>query len=580
MDWQNHFVRNISVTIVRFSTECEYLCIISEFMKRLLYILLLPLICLASCRKSEAIRQMNDIETYIQTRPDSALAVLSQIDTSTLHHPKERAKYALLHSIALDKNYIDTTDIGIIRPAIEYYPKHGTSWQKMLTYYYEGRIHFNAQRDAEAIISQMHALDNAMDTEPGRYLGLIYSAMADLSIRSYCWEEAEDYLNTAQEAFLKVDDTIAYYLISEKILINRSNQGRKEEAIEMANSLMDNGVPSFLLADILIQKAGMMVDTTKMDYHPALACYQQAFQEGGKPSKIQLARYAYSLGRCGYDKEAEQVFRQLMESDESAAFAAKSWLQELLADMGDYQNAYRILRETLGAQSEVINQTINQSLFRTQRDYLKVKEDKIILRNKNQRLLIAFLVLSFILVAFILGMIVRHFRRKIYNKELEMDRFSESMKQILDEKEASIHGLQSRFKSIYSQRFRQLEEYYKDYEIARRSGVSKDRLYDSLLAIIRDIEGDTDGQRHLDNLIDQQYDGIMTRLHTECPTLHKRDYLLFSYTAAGFDLTTVGMLLGNLSADAVHMRRYRLRKALREINPPSLQAFLEVLDIK
>ena len=443
------------MTIVRFSTECEYLCIISEFMKRLLYILLLPLICLASCRKSEAIRQMNDIETYIQTRPDSALAVLSQIDTSTLHHPKERAKYALLHSIALDKNYIDTTDIGIIRPAIEYYPKHGTSWQKMLTYYYEGRIHFNAQRDAEAIISQMHALDNAMDTEPGRYLGLIYSAMADLSIRSYCWEEAEDYLNNAQEAFLKVDDTIAYYLISEKILINRSNQGRKEEAIEMANSLMDNGVPSFLLADILIQKAGMMVDTTKM------------------------------------------------ESDESAAFAAKSWLQELLADMGDYQNAYRILRETLGAQSEVINQTINQSLFRTQRDYLKVKEDKIILRNKNQRLLIAFLVLSFILVAFILGMIVRHFRRKIYNKELEMDRFSESMKQILDEKEASIHGLQSRFKSIYSQRFRQLEEYYKDYEIARRSGVSKDRLYDSLLAIIRDIEGDTDGQRHLDNLIDQ-----------------------------------------------------------------------------
>lgn len=96
---------------------------------------------------------MNDIETYIQTRPDSALTVLSQIDTSSLHHPKERAQFALLYAIALDKNYIDTTDIGVIRPAAEYYSKHGTARQKMLTYYYEGRIHFNARRDGESAVN-------------------------------------------------------------------------------------------------------------------------------------------------------------------------------------------------------------------------------------------------------------------------------------------------------------------------------------------------------------------------------------------------------------------------------------------
>ena len=523
---------------------------------------------------------MNDIETYIQTHPDSALAVLSQMDTSSLRHPKERAQFALLHAIALDKNYIDTTDSGVIRPAVEYYPKHGTAWQKMLTYYYEGRIHFNAKRDAEAIISQMHALENAMNTEPGRYLGLIYTAMADLSSRSYCWEEADSYLTSAQRAFLDVNDSTAYFLTKENRIIILSNQGKKEEALEMINSLMDNDIPSFLLADLLIKKAGIMVDTTKVDYHPAMACYQQAFQMGGKPSKKHLARYAYALGRCGYDKEAEQVFRQLMESDGSAAPAAKSWLQELLADKGDYQNAYRILRETLDSQSEVVNQLLNQSLFRSQRDYLKVKEEEFVLRDRNQRLLIALLILSFVLAACISGMMVRHFRRKAENKELEMERLSESMNRLLDEKDKSIHSLRSQFKTIHSQRFRQLEDYYKDYELARRSGASKDRLYDSLIAIIRDIEGDTDGQRHMDALIDQQSDGIMTRLHAECPNLQKRDYLLFSYTAAGFDLTTIGMLLGNLSADAVHMRRYRLRKALREMNPPSLQDFLEVLALK
>ena len=549
-------------------------------MKKLLIIFLLLPSCLTSCLKSKAVSLMNDIETYIQTRPDSALTVLSQIDTSSLHHPKERAQFALLYAIALDKNYIDTTDIGVIRPAAEYYPKHGTAWQKMLTYYYEGRIHFNAKRDAEAIICQMHALDNAMNTEPRRYLGLIYTAMADLSGRSYCWEEADTYLTSAQRAFLDVNDSTSYFLATENIIINLSNQGKKKEALKMIDSLMDNDIPSSLLADLLIKKAGIMVDTTKVDYHPALACYQQAFQMGGKPSKKQLARYAYILGKCGYDKEAEQVFLQLLNSDESAAFTANTWLQELLADKGDYQNAYRILRETLDSQSEVVNQLINQSLFRTQRDFIKVQENEIVLRNRNQRLLIALLVLSFILTASFLGLMVRRFRRNVVKKELEMERLSESMKRILDEKDASIHGLQSQFKSIHSQRFRQLEEYYKDYEIARRSGAFKSHLYYSLLAIIRDIEGDVVGQRHLDNLIDQQFDGIMAQLHSECPNLQKCDYLLFSYTAAGFDLTTIGMLLGNLSADAIHMRRSRLRKTLREINPPSLQAFLDVLDLK
>ena len=128
-----------------------------RIMKKLLLLLLLLPFYLTSCVKSKAVSLMNDIETYIQTRPDSALTVLSQIDTSSLRHPKERAQFALLYAIALDKNYVDTTDIRVIRPAVDYYPKHGTAWQKMLTYYYEGRILFNAKRDAEAIISQMHA---------------------------------------------------------------------------------------------------------------------------------------------------------------------------------------------------------------------------------------------------------------------------------------------------------------------------------------------------------------------------------------------------------------------------------------
>ena len=106
----------------------------------------------------------------------------------------------------------------------------------------------------------------------------------------------------------------------------------------MADSLLRENIPSSLSASLLIQKAGMMVDTTKVDYRPALDCYIQAFQNDGKPSAKQLAQYAYALGRCGYREESRQVFDRLMHSDSRGSYSAKTYKQELLADSGDFHS--------------------------------------------------------------------------------------------------------------------------------------------------------------------------------------------------------------------------------------------------
>ena len=44
--------------------------------------------------------------------------------------------------------------------------------------------------------------------------------------------------------------------------------------------------------------------------------------------------------------------------------------------------------------------------------------------------------------------------------------------------------------------------------------------------------------------------------------------------------TKTVMVLGNLSADTTRVRRYRHRKALREINPPSFEAFIDILYVR
>ena len=80
------------------------------------------ILCILSCNNSshhwETLMQ---VESFIEERPDSALAVLEQINKAELSGKEEKAKHALLLSIALDKNYIDLTTDSIINIAIQYY---------------------------------------------------------------------------------------------------------------------------------------------------------------------------------------------------------------------------------------------------------------------------------------------------------------------------------------------------------------------------------------------------------------------------------------------------------------------------
>ncbi len=128
------------------------------------YILLfVTAICLVACnRYSEHWETLCQVESCIEENPDSALTVLQQLNPNDLISKEEKAKYALLLSMALDKNYIDTTNFDVLQPAIDYYlDNNGTANEKLRTYYYQGRIFQNASDNDAAMNSFILALDQA-----------------------------------------------------------------------------------------------------------------------------------------------------------------------------------------------------------------------------------------------------------------------------------------------------------------------------------------------------------------------------------------------------------------------------------
>ena len=170
----------------------------------------LAAITIVSCndvRKSEAYRLLEDVDSYIEARPDSALAVLEGIDVEDLGSREEKAKYALLMSMALDKNYIDKTDFEVLQPAIDYYEDHGTATDKLRTFYYQGRIYQNGGDDEMAMECFVRAVEEGDGAEDCMTMARCLFSQGTLYQALYNWERVIE-TNIAAAAFFQFGGNI------------------------------------------------------------------------------------------------------------------------------------------------------------------------------------------------------------------------------------------------------------------------------------------------------------------------------------------------------------------------------------
>ena len=149
-------------------------------------LLSLAVLTIGSCdRHGTAWNEMDKAENLMDAKPDSALVVLENIPASSVKGKEAAARYALLKSIALDKNYIDTTNFDVLQPAIDYYIKNGKPDEKLRTYYYQGRIYQNQGDDDSAMQSFMNACDLRKQVTDSLLLSHTLVAQGTLYLKQY-----------------------------------------------------------------------------------------------------------------------------------------------------------------------------------------------------------------------------------------------------------------------------------------------------------------------------------------------------------------------------------------------------------
>ena len=209
-------------------------------------------LCLVSCnRHSGHWETLMQVETFIVQRPDSALAVLERIDTEELSSKEEKAKHALLLSMAFDKNVIDKTDFEVLQPAIDYYNDKGFATDKLRTCYYQGRIYENQGNLAQAMTCFCEGIEQGSGSEDLLTMANLYYSQGRIHALLFEWDKQCDVTLRAAELYKAVGRQNSYY----KCLYQVLNACTQKEDYEQAERYI-----GLLKADLHLINPSIMAD--------------------------------------------------------------------------------------------------------------------------------------------------------------------------------------------------------------------------------------------------------------------------------------------------------------------------------
>ncbi len=155
---------------------------------------------LSACSESRwQAEALNAVADRMQQYPDSALIQIKTINRESLRGRYNKARYALLYSQALDKNYIDVDSDSLISDALQYYRRRGPKNEQACAFYYSGRIYENRNNIDSAIVQYSHTEELLQGSDNNHLLGLTANALARLyQQQNFIELSKEKYIDAAQ----------------------------------------------------------------------------------------------------------------------------------------------------------------------------------------------------------------------------------------------------------------------------------------------------------------------------------------------------------------------------------------------
>lgn len=306
---------------------------------------------------------LHDVESYINERPDSALAVLEGLDSTVLTTRALRARYSLLHVMALDKCYKDITASGLLDEASNWYEHHGTADEKMKSLYYQGRIAQDRKDQNSAAVYYARAEEYADKVEDQHALGLLYLTEATIYNTVHNYEKEKEYIERGLAVFQGANDQMQGMALGQLAISVCALRDW-----DRADSLFTKGVAAsesnpYAMSVFLSNYARMKLLQPSPAPEEALNLLDMMRIEYGFPLSLQDAgAYAYALTLSGRKHEAEGILNQIKQYASPVSQEIEIWISRCAMAAGDYKQAYESLNRAHLSEESSIRDVLTDSV--------------------------------------------------------------------------------------------------------------------------------------------------------------------------------------------------------------------------
>lgn len=391
----------------------------------------LLLLCLCACRNKSYPHAMQVADTLVYNHPDSALALLSQLEDSIDTAPEATQMYYRLLCIkAQDKAYITHTSDSLILQVIRYY--EGKNDRKHLpeAYYYGGRVYADLGDAPQALDYYQKAAELLEGGTDHRLMVVVYSQMGELFLFQGVYEEAmkaykQAYrysaltqddrsmivnlydIGTTWMAFDKPDSVKYYYILAQ----TQAENSKDKQLITMMH---------YCLIDLYTQLK---------QYDLAEATLKNTPPQGTAQYSIVAALY-HEMGKLD---SAQHYYNIMLKSDNIYVQQGAHWGLAKIAEKNlDCSTAIHHLQVYTELTDSIKTITDSESIRKMQSLYnyqLREKENKQL---KDQAIHHQFWILSSLLILCVLALV---FITYFYTNKQKKVRLENSLKELKRQKE-------------------------------------------------------------------------------------------------------------------------------------------------
>lgn len=521
---------------------------------------------------------LDNVERVMDENPSYADSLIKRINPHSIRNNEQRARYALLYTAAQYKDYQTFHSDSLIMEAVRYYSIDRNINYRFLSYYYLGCVYSELNRfiDASVALTQAEQYVDKIDNDTWK--GLLYFRLGSLFFNSCFYQQAEDYYYKASNCYelagneyykmynyysvgicemnmqhYDKGDSILY-IVQKWSELNNYEQFRKTVYARFNKSVISE---NFGRATDLYNEYSSIIDE-ECDKDPV--------------SQALMAVYYNQMG------EYSKTEQYLKGRKEHLVFVGDSiywnYYNSMIAERyGDFKQAFYYLKKAEGLDNTATRSIFLKSVLSAQKDYYQKLSELEFVKARNRLIVIMFFLLI-MAITFALSL------KNIIDADLQKKELISTINDLTTQisvNQDKISSLNDKVREMLRQQFNSSDFLYTRYYEQIDDNKKAERLYRVIKTQLNDFVSHKNIE-HIDKLLDESFDGIMTKIMSSGMEIKEKDLLILRFVLAGFSSKSIAAILDEKHLN-INQRKKRLLDKIQIKAPMLMNELSKALNI-